>query len=212
MYICKVNLKHFIKHMKYMKYKDFSDYEVYPYEDKVINTKTGRVLKQTTNYNGYKSYRLYKDGVCYSIRINRLYWETLNGEIPDGFEIDHINNNRGDNSIDNLRLVTHKENMNNPITVNNRKEIFNTDEYKKKRSEIIKGKFVGEKNPMYGKPRPEGGGRPPKQIKVFKDEILINIFPSINEAARELDLSDGNIYLCLKGKRKHTKGYTFELV
>lgn len=36
-----------------------------------------------------------------------------NGPIPDGLFIDHINRNRTDNRIENLRLVTHKENMRN---------------------------------------------------------------------------------------------------
>ena len=74
----------------------------------------------------------------------------------------------------------------------------------------MKGKLAGEKNPMYGKPRPDGSGTPAIPIKVFKDTVLINTYPSISEAARQLGLSDGNIYLCLKGIRKHTKGYTFE--
>ena len=36
--------------------------------------------------------------------------------ISKGFEIDHINGDRSDNPLSNLRVVTHKENMANPIT------------------------------------------------------------------------------------------------
>ena len=46
----------------------------------------------------------------------RAIWETFNGEIPDGYEIDHFNTIRTDDRLDNLRCVTHVENMNNPIT------------------------------------------------------------------------------------------------
>lgn len=194
-----------------MKYRDFDNYEIYPFENKVVNTKSGRVLKQAINDKGYVYYRLYKDGVPYSIREHRLFWECVNGEIPDGFEIDHINTIRNDNSISNLRLVTHKENMNNSISMDKRKKIFNTEEHRKKLSEIMKGKLAGEKNPMYGKPRPEGGGCKPKQINVYKDGIFIKTFKCINDAARELCVSSGNINFCLRGIRKHTKGYTFEL-
>lgn len=194
-----------------MKYRDFTNYEVYPYEDKIINLKSGKELKQSTNDRGYKCYRLYKNGKVFSIRTNRLYYECVNGEISKGMEIDHIDNNRENNNPSNLRAVSHTDNMNNPLSLEKRKNIFNTEEYKKKRSEIMKGKLSGEKNPMYGKPRPEGGGKSPKPIKVFKDGELVAIYPCINEAARDLNLSRGNISSCLKGIRTHTKGYTFEL-
>ena len=45
--------------------------------------------------------------------VHRLIWEILFGEIPAGICIDHIDRNPSNNKIDNLRLVTHKENMNN---------------------------------------------------------------------------------------------------
>lgn len=48
---------------------------------------------------------------------HRIIWETLKGEIPDGYEIDHINTIRDDNRLENLRCVTHKENINNPLTI-----------------------------------------------------------------------------------------------
>ncbi|QXV81852.1 hypothetical protein bas03_0025 [Escherichia phage JulesPiccard] len=47
---------------------------------------------------------------------HRIIWEMHNGLIPEGMEIDHINHNPGDNSIENLRVVTCKDNqMNRPI-------------------------------------------------------------------------------------------------
>lgn len=49
-------------------------------------------------------------------RVHRIVWETFNGEIPDGYEIDHIDGNRLNNALSNLRCVTHTENMANPIT------------------------------------------------------------------------------------------------
>ena len=59
---------------------------------------------------------------CRSIRINggkttktmhRLVWELVNGAIPDGMFIDHINHDGLDNRIDNLRLVTNRQNLQN---------------------------------------------------------------------------------------------------
>lgn len=194
-----------------MQYRDFINYNVYPYEDKIVNIKSGKELKQSTNDRGYKYYRLYKDGKVYSIRTNRLYYECVNGEIPECMEIDHIDNDRSNNNPSNLRAVSHTENMNNPISIEKRKEIYSDADMRKQISQRMKGRFAGEKNPMYGKPRPEGSSVPPKPIKVFKDGTIVAIYPCINEAARDLNLSRGNINSCLKGVRSHTKGYTFEL-
>lgn len=51
--------------------------------------------------------------------VHRLVWEAFNGKIPEGMEIDHINCIRDDNRLENLRLVTHKENCNNPTSIEN---------------------------------------------------------------------------------------------
>lgn len=53
------------------------------------------------------------------IRIHRLVWETFKGSIPDVYVIDHINTIRNDNRLENLRCVTQKENINNPLSIQN---------------------------------------------------------------------------------------------
>lgn len=45
------------------------------------------------------------------VLIHRFIYECLIGDIPDGFQIDHINGVRTDNSIGNLRLVTQQQNL-----------------------------------------------------------------------------------------------------
>jgi len=44
------------------------------------------------------------------ILLHRAVWIYHNGEIPDGVEIDHINQNRRDNRIENLRLCNRHQN------------------------------------------------------------------------------------------------------
>lgn len=59
------------------------------------------------NTNGY-----IRIGYQYKIyAAHNLIWILFNGSIPDGYEVDHIDNNRSNNCIDNLRLLTTKENL-----------------------------------------------------------------------------------------------------
>lgn len=44
---------------------------------------------------------------------HRIVWEMHNGEIPEGMEIDHINHIVGDDRIENLRMVTRRQNNQN---------------------------------------------------------------------------------------------------
>jgi len=47
------------------------------------------------------------------IKLHRLIYEHVHGQIPDGLEVDHINGVRTDNRIENLRLVNRGENQQN---------------------------------------------------------------------------------------------------
>ena len=49
--------------------------------------------------------------------LHRLVYQTFIGEIPNGYDIDHLNRDRQDNRVCNLRACTRSENMNNPNTL-----------------------------------------------------------------------------------------------
>lgn len=61
--------------------------------------------------NGYRTLMLQENGVQYTFCEHRCVWVWFNGNIPDGFEINHIDADRKNNKIENLELVTHSENM-----------------------------------------------------------------------------------------------------
>lgn len=68
-------------------------------------------MKFYENTNGYLWTSLaLQDRTKVSGRINRLVYSNLFGEIPEDYEVDHIDKNRKNNFPNNLRLLTRKEN------------------------------------------------------------------------------------------------------
>ena len=125
------------------------------------------LCKQTKDPKGYLTFRS-KQKLW---RVYRAVYETFGSEIPDGFEIDHIDTVRTNNNVENLRIVTHEENLNNPLTKIHRKEAHKgqivTEEQKIKISLSLTDKHYSE----FGKKYMEhyGFGRT-KDIKLYKRE------------------------------------------
>lgn len=77
-------------------------------------TKNGLVLCSTNiSKKGYR--RIGINNKLY--QLHRFVWEAFYGSIPENMQIDHINTDRLDNRICNLRCVNAKENMRNLLTV-----------------------------------------------------------------------------------------------
>ena len=71
-----------------------------------------RILKPHKTTNGYLQVCLYKDGKEKRFLVHRLVWEAFNGTIPEGYEINHINEDKTDNRYpENLNLMTRLENI-----------------------------------------------------------------------------------------------------
>lgn len=71
-----------------------------------------RILKPGKTKKGYLFVRLTKNGITKNFYVHRLVWEAFNGEIPDGYEINHIDENTGNNCLSNLSAASHKTNIN----------------------------------------------------------------------------------------------------
>jgi hypothetical protein len=69
----------------------------------------GDVAGSKSKLNGYIEVRI--KGKLY--QGHRLVWVYVNGDIPDGLLIDHVDENRSNNRIENLRLATKAQNMMN---------------------------------------------------------------------------------------------------
>ena len=104
-------------------------------EGQVKNDKNNYLIKGSLR-NGY----LRLNSI---ISIHRLVWETFNGEIPEGMVIDHIDGNRSNNALSNLRLVTQSENMSNAQT-NGHKGQVKISQYDKEGNFIAKYNSIRE--------------------------------------------------------------------
>lgn len=76
-----------------------------------------KILKNHKNSGGYLRVVLSKNRKVKRYYIHRLVSEYFIDNPNNLPQTDHINTDRTDNRVENLRWVTHKENMNNPLTI-----------------------------------------------------------------------------------------------
>lgn len=78
----------------------------------------GRLLKNWIHpETHYVVTDLYKDNIRKHVKTHRLVAEAFIPNPENKPFIDHINRDRQDNRVENLRWVTKTENMNNPLTL-----------------------------------------------------------------------------------------------
>lgn len=63
-----------------------------------------------TELSGYRVISIRNGSTKLQCRVHRVVWISQNGIIPNGYVIDHINNDKLDNRISNLQLLTSTEN------------------------------------------------------------------------------------------------------
>lgn len=70
-----------------------------------------RILKIAENQFGYKFVKLSNYSGKHTLYVHQLMYRTFVGAIPSNMEINHIDHNKQNNSLDNLELVTREDNM-----------------------------------------------------------------------------------------------------
>lgn len=79
-------------------------------DGKQMNFK-GKVKSQELSKNGYLRVRLSKEGKVKNRFVHRLVAEAFIGNIPDEYEVNHIDCNPLNNELSNLEIVSHLDNI-----------------------------------------------------------------------------------------------------
>lgn len=80
---------------------------------RVRNKKTKKILKLQKSKRGYMSIKLCKNGKITRYYVHRLVYEAFIGEIPNGMQVNHKDENPQNNVLPNIdTLMTPKENLN----------------------------------------------------------------------------------------------------
>tara|TARA_R110000823_G_scaffold143329_1_gene273576 strand:- start:48 stop:500 length:453 start_codon:yes stop_codon:yes gene_type:complete len=126
-----------------MEIEGYENYLIYE-DGKVQNKKTKRYLKQSNNGDGYLQLSLCKEGKKTCRKIHRLLGLHYIPNPDNKPEVDHINRNRGDNRLENLRWATHSENgQNTGMRKNNKLGIKNISYDKRYDRYIYRKKIRG---------------------------------------------------------------------
>ena len=124
-------------------------------------------------------------------RVARIAWKMHYGiDPPEGLDIDHINRNRSDNRIANLRLVTQKENIQNSARVLNKKP-------PKPRKTLEELEEI----------RKQAAAKVMKKVILISPQEKEKCYSSVGEAARTEQINQGNLSSVLTGRLKSTRGY-----
>ena len=94
-------------------WKNFYKYEIYE-DGRVWSYKRNKFLKPQLDKGGYQRVLLSdNEGKKKLYQVHRVVWEAVTGNpIPEGLQVNHIDENKKNNSFENLNLLTPKQNNN----------------------------------------------------------------------------------------------------
>lgn len=155
--------------------------------------KQERILDGSINNNGYRVVTFRKDNKRRDYLVHRLVAEVFIPNPNNKPFIDHIDTDRTNNRIDNLRWVTQKENCNNVIT-------------KKKYVDSSKQSYILGKSPKMIGAKGKDNPKSKKAIQLTLNGEPIKIWDSIREVDRH-GFSSTCVVKCCKGYRRTHKGF-----
>lgn len=163
-----------------------------------IKNKRGKYRKISIGKRGYKCVTLCKNGKHKNKTLHRLLMESFVPNPENKPHIDHIDGNRLNNNLNNLRWVTQKENNNNPVT---KGKLWRGDN----RDDIVRKMLETRSN--------NGGKYSPIKIYAYtKHGEFFKSYYSIGEAARIMGVDAKRIQSILNNNHKQVCGYIWSTV
>lgn len=152
------------------------------YSYKRKSTKGG-YLKPKKDAKGYYHYDLSINGKITQKRVNILIYETFIGKVPKGMHINHKDENKANNAIWNLNMLTPKEN----------------DEWGTRLERIVETRTKNCRS----------NGRKSVLQYTLKGEFVAE-YESINDASIQTGINKTCICDCCKCKQKTAGGFVFK--
>lgn len=173
----------------------YEDYEVSNFgRVKSLKGKEERILKPLNAKDGYQQLLLSKDGKPKTFKVHRLVAMAFIPNPNNYAEVNHIDEVKTNNHVDNLEWCNRKYNINYGA-----------------RNEKVSNAISGENNPKtmlgkLGKKHPNA-----KQIiQLTLDNQVIKNWDSMMDIKRELGFNQGNICNCCSGRYKSAHGYKWK--
>lgn len=176
--------------------KDYPNYQVsnfgnvkskerYTKQRNGTNLRKERILKSQKDKKGYHYVRLYNNEGWKYFKIHYLVAKTFIPNANNKPTVDHINRNKDDNNMFNLRWADYIEQANN-----------------KDKTKIIENMKILGKKPHKNRA---------KKVKQYDlNNNFIKEFISSREASKLLNISETSISNCIRGDSKSAGGYVWK--